>query len=679
MSQSSFTGAGLGLLRVAVVSPELRVADVAFNTQQIIYALQAASERRVALAVFPELCITGYSCADLFYHSHLLDHARDALITIAEASAQHQVAAVIGLPLLVDGRLFNCAVLLADGWLVGIVPKTYLPTTQEFYEQRWFASSAHNRAEHVTIGGVAVPFGVDLLFAADNQPGCVLGIELCEDLWSPQPPSSDMALAGATVFANPSASTETLGKADYRRDLVKQQAARCLAAYLYAGAGPGESTTDVVYAGHSIISENGAILAETPRFQFTTQMAVADIDVQRLQHERLKNSTYAAAPTTRSYRRLSFSLPLADDRWPMGDLIRPTLVRTPFVPTDPARRALHCQEIFAIQSTALAKRLRHTGAQKVVIGISGGLDSTLALLVIARAFDMIGLPHAGIVAITMPGFGTTARTRGNAERLAELLGVTLRVIPIADAVRQHFRDIGHAESTHDVTYENAQARERTQILMDVANQIGGLVVGTGDLSEGALGWMTFNGDHMSMYHVNAGVPKTLVRFLVEWCAEAVFSGETSAVLHDICATPITPELLPLGENEQLEQKTEETIGPYELHDFFLFHTLRHQFPPAKVYFLALHAFRSLPSPLPQNPNPSSTSQYHSAELLKWLAAFYRRFFSQQFKRSSMPDGPKVGSVALSPRGDWRMPSDASSALWLAEVEQLTAAEYGDSH
>jgi NAD+ synthase (glutamine-hydrolysing) len=671
VTQLNLTAAQLGLVRVAVASPECRVADVEFNVQEIIRTLAQAAEAGAALAVFPELCITGYSCADLFYQPHLLEQAAAALHPLAEAAAICDIAALVGLPLIVDGRLYNCAAFLCNGAVVGITPKTYLPTTNEFYEERWFASAVHNRADHVTIYGAQIPFGSDLLFVAENQPGCVVGVEICEDLWAPQPPSGEMALAGATLLLNPSASTETLGKADYRRDLVRQQAARSLAAYLYAGAGPGESTTDVVYAGHSLISENGALLAETERFRFATQMAIADIDVQRLLHERLKNSTFAAADAQRRFRRIPFRLPRADAPWPLGDLIRPMLARTPFVPGDLTRRALHCQEIFAIQSTGLAKRLRHTGAKRVTIGVSGGLDSTLALLVIVRAFDLLGLPRDGVIAITMPGFGTTARTRGNAERLADLLGVTLRIIPIGPAVRQHFADIGHDEATHDVTYENAQARERTQILMDTANQVGGLVVGTGDLSEAALGWMTFNGDHMSMYHVNAGVPKTLVRYLVEWCAEAVFSGETSAVLRDICATPITPELLPLGENEQLEQKTEETIGPYELHDFFLFYTLRHQFPPAKVFFLALHAFGGIDASRSQDLKTSTLPSYTPAEILKWLGVFYRRFFSQQFKRSSMPDGPKVGSVALSPRGDWRMPSDASSALWLAEVERLS--------
>jgi NAD+ synthase (glutamine-hydrolysing) len=652
---SLFSSANLGFVRTAVISPELRVADVAFNTQAIVAALREAAGQGCRLAVFPELCLTGYSCADLFYQRTLLEAAAAALVEIALAAHMVEIAVVVGLPLAVDGRLFNCAALIADGRVLGFVPKTYLPSTNEFYEERWFTSASLAISETVEINGQEAPFGCDLLFAADNLPGCKIGIEVCEDLWAVNPPSGDMALAGATILLNGSASNELLGKVDYRRDLVRQQSARCLAAYLYAGAGPGESTTDTVWAGHSLIAENGSLLAETERFRFETMMAVADVDVQRLTHERLHNHTFGVASPGRAFRTVRFDLP-GEERWSADEpLIRPQLSRTPFVPADPERRAIHCQEIFSIQSVGLAKRLRHTATQRVTIGVSGGLDSTLALLVTAKAFDLAGPPRAGIIAITMPGFGTTARTRGNAERLAEDLGATLRTIPIGDAVRGHFRDIGHDEDKHDVTYENAQARERTQILMDVANQVGGFNVGTGDLSELALGWCTYNGDHMSMYHVNAGVPKTLVRFLVEWAAEAEFSGPTAAVLRDICATPITPELLPLGADGKLEQKTEDTIGPYELHDFFLYQTVRYQFAPAKVFLLARQAF---------------VGAHDAASILRWLEVFYRRFFSQQFKRSAMPDGPKVGSVALSPRGDWRMPSDASPALWLAEVDAI---------
>ena len=670
---SLLTPAALGFVRVAVVSPELRVADVDFNAQAIVAAMREAAGQGCQLAVFPELCITGYSCGDLFYQSALLDGAKAALDPIRRAALDTRCAAVVGLPLEVDGKLYNCAALIAGWRVAGIVPKTYLPTTNQFYEERWFASGALATAQRVRVDDFdeSAPFGSDLLFEARRfgAPDLRIGIEICEDLWAVAPPSGDLALGGATVLLNLSASNELLGKVEYRRDLVRQQSARCLAAYCYAGAGPGESTTDTVWGGHSLIAENGAVLAETERFHFDTQMAIADVDVQRLVHERLRNSTFSASRASRPLRIVEFEM--AGDAETLQvfgnlkcqELIRPQLSRTPFVPADPMRRAASCREIFAIQSTGLAKRLQHTGLRRVTIGVSGGLDSTLALLVAARAFDLLNLPRGGIVAITMPGFGTTERTRSNAVLLAEALEVTLRTIPIADAVRQHFHDIGHDETLHNVTYENAQARERTQVLMDVANQVGGLVVGTGDLSELALGWLTYSGDHMSMYHVNAGVPKTLVRYLIEWVADEEWSGRRAeAVLRDIIATPITPELLPLGTGGALEQKTEDAIGPYELHDFFLYQVVRFGFAPAKVFVLARQAFAEV---------------YTEQEILRWLEVFYRRFFSQQFKRSAMPDGPKVGSVALSPRGDWRMPSDASAALWLDElravVEQIGAA------
>ncbi len=648
--------AALGFVRVAVASPELRVADVPFNVQAILAAMQSAAAQQARLILCPELCLTSYSCGDLFYQPTLLDAALAALAPLAEATRLHDMAAVVGLPVAVAGRLYNCAAFLAAGQVLGLTPKTYLPTTNEFYEQRWFTSGRLAGFDQVSLGGwESVPFGCDLLFAARNLPGCIFGVEICEDLWAVEPPSGAMALAGATILLNLSAGNELLGKADYRRDLVRQQSARCLAAYAYAGAGPGESTTDTVWAGHSLIAENGALLVETARFHFDTQMALADIDVQRLQHERWRNATFAAARPHRAFRTLTFDLP--GEVQAITALLRPGLSRTPFVPADPLRRAEHCREILDIQATGLARRLRHTAAASVVLGLSGGLDSTLALLVTVRARACLGLPREGIVAITMPGLGTSERTRHNAAALAAALGVTLRVIPIAAAVRQHFADIGHDERVHDVTYENAQARERTQILMDVANQVGGLVVGTGDLSELALGWLTFNGDHMSMYHVNAGVPKTLVRSLIEFVAEHEVDAAAAAILHDILATPISPELLPLNAAGGVEQRTEDAIGPFELHDFFLFYTLRHQFPPAKVFALARQAF---------------AGAYAEAEILRWLDLFYRRFFSQQFKRSAMPDGPKVGSVALSPRGDWRMPSDASPALWLQETAHLAA-------
>jgi NAD+ synthase (glutamine-hydrolysing) len=702
VDDQGFTLPALGFLRVAAITPELRVADVAYNTRTTIAALAEAALCGCALAVFPELGLTGYTCADLFYQSLLRAQAREALAQIAAATARHQIAAVVGLPFELAGKLYNCAVFVAGGAVLGLVPKTYLPSTHEYYERRWFSTSRDCPVDTAEVDGRAIPFGTDLLFTAAVQPQVIVGIEICEDLWAPSPPSGALAEAGATVILNPSASDEVLGKAAYRRELVRMQSARCLAGYAYAGASPGESTTDVVFGGHCLIAENGTLLAETPRFRFATQMALADLDLQLLTHERIANSSFAMALAGRAFRRIPF--PLAEPQsvalkrlvpvaghatsrkgsQSSGEpvLLRPQLSQMPFVPADPAQRAQHCEEIFAIQSTGLAKRLQFTGLGHVTIALSGGLDSTLALLVTMRAFDTLGLPHANIVAVTMPGFGTTARTRSNAVRLAELLGITLREIPIAAAVRQHFRDIGHDERDTDVTFENAQARERTQIVMDLANQIGGLEVGTGDLSELALGWATYNGDQMSMYHVNAGVPKTLVRYLIEWCAESLFSGETSKVLRDICATPISPELLPAaaetpagaaktaraGSNGQgvggaasqsvpTMQESEAVVGPYLLQDFVLYYTVRYGFSPRKVFFLAALAF---------------AERYSAAELLRWMRVFYRRFFANQFKRSAMPDGPKVGSVALSPRGDWRMPSDAAVALWQRELDELDA-------
>lgn len=638
-----------GFFRVAVVSPELRVADVSFNLQGINGALKQMASEGVQLAVFPELCITGYSCADLFYQEALLRESAASLQEIAAETAGLGIAAVVGLPLVADGRTYNCAAFLSSGSVIGVVPKTYLPTTHEFYEERWFTSGRNICNARIRIGENEVPFGVDLIFRERKFRECVLGIEICEDLWAVQPPSGAYALAGATLIINPSASNELLGKVDYRRNLVRQQSARCLSAYLYAGAGLGESTTDTVFSGHSMVAENGVVLAETKRFRFDTQVACADVDLQRLVNERVRNSCFSADLAPMSYREIHFDLPGAEQRQVKTPRLMRPVDRFPFVPFDETQRARHCEEIFAIQSAGLAKRLRHTGLKTAVIGISGGLDSTLALLVAIRAFDVIDRCRSGIVGVIMPGFGTTDRTKRNAERLIASLGVSARTIPIGPAVRQHFSDIGHNEASHDVTYENAQARERTQILMNLANRHNGLVVGTGDLSEMALGWCTYNGDHMSMYHVNSGVPKTLVRSLVEWCAEEFFAGETSAVLRDICETPISPELLPPGEGGALAQITEDLIGPYDLHDFFLFHMVRHQFPPHKILFLAQQAFREA---------------YTSDTILRWLEVFYRRFFSQQFKRSAMPDGPKVGTVALSPRGDWRMPSDGMPDVWL---------------
>ncbi|WP_309380038.1 NAD(+) synthase [Cerasicoccus frondis] len=642
-----------GFCRVATVSPELRVADVTFNRDAIIAEWRQLADSGVRLAVFPELCLTGYTCADLFYDSALRAAALKALSHLRAESVKLPTAIVVGLPIASQNRLYNVAAVIAGGEILGLVPKTHLPNYGEFYEQRWFAAATETLADIVEIEGDDVPFGVDLLFDLGGETPCVVGVEICEDLWSVQPPSSKLALAGANVIVNPSASNELLGKADYRRSLVAQQSARTYSAYLYSSAGPGESSTDVVYSGHCLIAEGGHLLGETERFNFATQSLVADIDLDHLNQDRLRNSSFTESLVGSEYRVIRAAPFDGDSPLPLQRRVK----RHPFVPSDLARRADRCQEIFAIQSTGLAKRLRHTGAKKLVVGISGGLDSTLALLVAVDAFDKLGLDRSGIVSITMPGFGTTTRTKNNATQLIEVLGAELRTISIDAACRQHFADIGHDESEHNVVYENTQARERTQILMDVANQVGGFVLGTGDLSEAALGWCTYAGDHISMYHVNIGVPKTLVRYIVDWCADQRYADVAKDLLHDIADTPITPELLPLDDEGQLAQKTEESVGPYELHDFFLYYITRFGYRPSKVLFLATHAF---------------DGAYDLATIKHWLRTFYWRFFSQQFKRSCVPDGPKVGTVSLSPRGDWRMPSDAVSKLWLEEVEAWEA-------
>ncbi len=639
-----------GLVRIAVASPALQVANVEFNLAEIKRSALAAQKQGASLCLFPELSLTGYTCGDLFFQPQLQSSVQSALAVLSNWTKSNAITLVVGAPLSHLGHLYNCAVLISEGRLVAAVPKTWLPNTGEFYEQRWFSAAPQRSAESIAIAGEEVPFGEDLLLVCRDLPELRIGIELCEDLWMAEPPSGQLALAGATLLLNPSASPELLGKRGYRRQLVLNQSARCLAAYAYASAGPGESSTDLVFSGHSLIAENGQMFAETPRFQFDAQIAVADIDVQRLNTERHANTSFSQTRPSRVFRQVSFGL--SGGASVVTDLKRP-VTATPFVPHSEDERNERCEEIVAIQSTGLAKRLRHTGCNQVVIGLSGGLDSTLALLVTVQAFDTLGLARAGIHAITMPGFGTTQRTRGNAEKLAEGMGCALRIIPIDAAVHQHFADIGHDASLQNVTYENAQARERTQILMDFANQVNGLVIGTGDLSELALGWCTYNGDHMSMYAVNAGVPKTLVRYLVDWCADHRFSGDVSRILHDVSATPVSPELLPPKETGEIAQITEDVVGPYRLHDFFLYHMVRLHYPPEKILFFARCAF---------------ADEFSEADLTKWLLVFYRRFFSQQFKRSCLPDGPKVGTIALSPRGDWRMPSDASVAAWIAQLE-----------
>ena len=650
---STDTGSA-SFMRVASCAPELRVGDIAFNVDRMRDAMEDASNRGASLILFPELSITAYSCADLFAQSLLIEKARKALHILASEAGRLHLHAIVGVPLAIQGRLYNCAAMMGDGVVLGIVPKVFLPTSGEFYEERWFTSGKNIPSTQIDMGSYAVPFTADLLFPVTSVPGCTIGIEICEDLWAVEPPSGSQALAGATLICNVSASNELLGKNAYRKDLVKMQSARCLAAYVYAAAGPGESSTDLVFSGHCMVAENGIMLAESERFRFDTQIIYADIDLERIQHERLCNSSFSRDSSRKIFHVVPMTCKVNESvREPLG-LLRPN-PPMPFVPSDPLARASTCREIFNIQSTGLAKRIKHTESRRVVIGISGGLDSTLALLVVVHAFDVLGLDRKGILAVTMPGLGTSRRTKTNADTLVRLLGAELRVIPIRDAVAQHFKDIEHSEAMLDVTYENAQARERTQILMDLANKMGGFVVGTGDLSEAALGWCTFNGDHMSMYHVNIGVPKTLVRFIIEWCAEEEFSVGIAPVLRDISAMPISPELLPVNAHGEVQQITEDILGPYDLHDYFLYHMVRYGDSPAKILSLAEFAFNKI---------------YDRATIVRWLEVFVTRFFSQQFKRSAMPDGPKVGSVALSPRGDWRMPSDASAAIWLAEIKRL---------
>ena len=635
-----------GFLKAAAFSPALRVADCTYNAQQILADVQAAAARGVKLAVFPEFCLTGYTCGDLFLQHTLQTGALDALQTVLDGTRTLDTVVLVGLPLLVHGKLYNCAAVLCRGQLLGLVPKTYLPNYGEFYEKRQFTPGS-TEVETIIVCGQQVPFGTSLLFRCRSMPSFVLGVELCEDLWSALPPSTFHALAGATVIANLSASDETVGKAEYRRALVSNQSARLLCGYLYASAGHGESTQDMVFAGHDLIAENGTLLAETA--PFAGGIAETEIDCQRMEAERARNTSFELSRD--GYTTVEFDLELTET--PLTRWIDPA----PFVPGDPKRRAERCELILKMQADGLAKRLEHAHAKTAVIGISGGLDSCLALLVAVRAMKQLGRPASDVLAVTMPCFGTTHRTRSNAEILCDELQVSFKEIDIAETVHSHFRDIGQDESVLDVTFENGQARVRTLELMDTANRTGGLVVGTGDLSELALGWATYNGDHMSMYGVNAGVPKTLVRHIVQYVADTCGQPVLRDVLVDILDTPVSPELLPSAADGTIAQQTEKLVGPYELHDFYLYYVLRFGFGPAKIYHLALAAF---------------AGRYEPEVLLAWLRNFYRRFFAQQFKRSCLPDGPKVGSVTLSPRADWRMPSDACNALWLKELDEIEA-------
>lgn len=633
-----------GFITVATATPQVAVADCEANAQAILACINEMAVAHAKVMVLPELCITGYTCSDLFWQTKLLDEAEAALSVIAEGSRQVDALIAVGMPLRVAGKLLNVAAILCRGKVLGFVPKVNLPAYNEFYETRHFTSGSADMGM-VQFGGEEIPVGTNLLFSCENVVDLCVAAEICEDLWVPNPPSVQHALAGASVICNLSASDEMVGKGSYRRDLVAGQSARLVCAYLYATAGEGESTTDLVFGGQNLIAENGTVLAESATFENETN--VATIDVQRLVSERRRMSTFPAAES-KEYREISFAL--AEEETKLARFFD----ADPFVPSNADQLSDRCEEILNIQALGLKKRLAHTHAKSAVVGISGGLDSTLALLVTARAFDMLGLPRKGIVAVTMPGFGTTDRTYNNAVAMIKSLGATFKEVPIAKAVMQHFADIDHDASIHDVTYENSQARERTQILMDIANQANGFVIGTGDLSELALGWATYNGDHMSMYAVNASVPKTLVRHLVRHYADTSADEVLAGVLYDVLDTPVSPELLP-PEDGAISQKTEDLVGPYELHDFFLYQMLRMCFPPAKIYRVAKEAF---------------AGRYSNETILKWLRTFYWRFFSQQFKRSCLPDGPKVGSVAVSPRGDLRMPSDACVSAWIKEVETL---------
>ena len=631
-----------GFVKVAAATPDIRVADVEFNTQNIINAMEEAQKNGAKILVFPELCVTGYTCSDLFDHSVLLKASRKALLEIAENTNDKDMLVFIGAPLEVNGKLYNVAAAMNQGEIIGFTTKTFLPNYGEFYEMRQFTPGPQTVRE-ITFEGKKIPFGPQILFQAEGMEELVVAAEICEDVWSPIPPSIQAALEGATVIVNCSASDETIGKDTYRRALISGQSARLISGYIYANAGEGESTTDLVFGGHNIIAENGTILKESSRY--VNEIIYSEIDLQRITGERRKNTTFQPLDEE-TLVRVPFTVEETKT------FLTRTFPKKPFVPSDEQTRAQRCEEILTIQAMGLKKRLAHTNARTAVVGISGGLDSTLALLVTARAFDMLGRDKKDIIAVTMPCFGTTDRTYQNACEMSKKVGATLIEVPIADAVNVHFRDIGHDPEDHSVTYENCQARERTQVLMDIANKTWGMVIGTGDLSELALGWATYNGDHMSMYGVNASVPKTLVRHLVKYAADDTKDEALKNVLYDVLDTPVSPELLPPKDGD-IAQKTEDLVGPYELHDFFLYFMLRFGYEPSKIFRIACMTF---------------DGEYDKETIFKWLETFCRRFFSQQFKRSCLPDGPKVGTVALSPRGDWRMPSDACVAVWMRDLE-----------
>ncbi len=661
-----------GFMKVASAIPSVRVGDVTFNLQQIEEQIIQAEGKGVEVIVFPELSMTGYTCQDLFRQQILLDASEQGIMMLLDFTRKLDIIAIVGAPVVVGDLLLNCAIVIQQGQILGIVPKTYLPNYSEFYEKRWFASSQDLRDTEIRYAGHMVKLTPDVqLF--HTYDGFLFGVEICEDVWAPAPPSNKLALAGADIIFNLSATDELIGKHHYLKSLLSQQSARTMTGYVYSSCGFGESTQDVVYGGNALIYENGALLEESERFSTDAQMVTAQIDVEKLRSERRTNSTYVNAQRNIKFSMLDHQFGIRTIEASPAENSRDFVLEReinphPFIPTTTDMQA-SCEEIFNIQVMGLAKRIVHTHSKTVVLGISGGLDSTLALLVCVKTFDKLKMNRRGVIGVTMPGFGTTDRTYNNAVSLMKSLGITIREISITKAVTQHFEDIGHDASIHDVTYENSQARERTQILMDLANQMGGMVIGTGDLSELALGWATYNGDHMSMYGVNASIPKTLIRHLVNYVAESGVDEQSRLTLQDIIDTPISPELIPADENGNIKQKTEDLVGPYELHDFFLYYFLRFGFRPAKIYMLAKKAFIDANVERVKI-SDNDPDNYDEDTIKKWLKTFIRRFFNQQFKRSCLPDGPKVGSVSLSPRGDWRMPSDATSTIWLQEAESL---------
>lgn len=639
-----------GFVRIASVSPKISIGDVQFNQKIILESVDKCISQQCSFILFPELSITGYSCGDLFYQQKLIESAYMALQNIAEITKNKNIVIITGSPIENNGKLFNCAIVINSGKISGIVPKTFLCNTNEYYEERWFSSEKDRITDICKINGEKIPFGTDLIFEIEGKCNFKFGIEICEDLWAVNPPSLDLAQTGANLIFNLSASNEYLGKNLFRKELVKNHSAKTISAYIYSSSSVWESVSDTIFSGACLIAENGRILSETERFSFNTEICMSDIDINYLLNERLKNNSYGFSKPSKSFREILVTL----ESYKSDKILR-KYTKSPFVPSDDNEKSAVCNEITKIQATALARRLLHINAKSTVIGISGGLDSTLALLSIVYAYKLINYDIKNIIAVTMPGMGTSDRTKNNAVELAKLIGITLKEINIKESVLNHFKDIGHNPETFDITYENAQARIRTLILMDLANEYNGIVIGTGDLSELALGWCTYNGDHMSMYGINAGIPKTLVKYLIAWYAEVQFEGEISSILKDIIDTPISPELLPLSDKGVILQNTENTIGPYILHDFFLFYAIRYNFSPRKVFLLARIAFGK---------------EFDVNEIVNWMKVFYKRFFANQFKRNSVPDGIKVGTVSLSQRADFRMPSEASVNLWLDEIDNL---------